>query len=380
MSSRAVAQPLAEKGFHTVTTQSETAAEFGWFGPCCEDDAEFLGVPDPALASTPKHVRDVVLAADSAGFRNILLPSGFNTGTDAWTIAASLAYDTKNISLLPAIRVGEHHPPMFARAAANLDHMLGKRLNINIISSPLAGLPREPSSVRYRRTQEFMHVVKQFWRDDDVRFSGEYFQFDMAADLSRPAQPGGPPLYFGGSSPEAKQAAAAEADVYLFWGDSAPVIRTGIEEMRRLSGEQGRVLIYGLRVHVIPRAEEQEAHEAAHRLVSRLAEDVGETIKQRALDKDSAGKARQNALLAQGEWADTYLWTGVGRGRAGCGTAIVGSYNQVEAKIREYMSLGVQAFIFSGYPHKAEAERFGEHILPRFAQTTGREIMDLRRT
>lgn len=355
--------------------QSEGAAEFAWFGPCCEDDAEFLGVPEPALASTPEHVREVVITADRAGFRNILLPSGFNTGVDAWTIAASLAYDTKNISLLPAIRVGEHHPPMFARAAANLDRMLGGRLNINIISSPLAGLPPEPSSVRYRRTQEFMHVVKQFWNGGHVNFSGEYFQFDMPADLPCPVQPGGPPLYFGGSSPDAKRAAAAEADVYLFWGDSVPTIKVGLEEMRRLAGEQGRELIYGLRVHVIPRATEQEAHEAAHRLVSRLSEDVGETIKQRALDKDSAGKARQNALLAQGEWADTHLWTGVGRGRAGCGTAIVGSYDQVADKIREYMDLGIQAFIFSGYPHMPEAERFGEHILPRFAQTTGREIM-----
>ncbi len=60
--------------------------EFGWFAPCCEDDYDYLGVPDPALSSTPGHVRDVLLAADHAGFRNILLPSGFNTGVDSWRI------------------------------------------------------------------------------------------------------------------------------------------------------------------------------------------------------------------------------------------------------------------------------------------------------
>jgi hypothetical protein len=70
---------------------ADAPVEFGWFAPCCEDDYEFLGVPDPALASTPEHVRDVVLAADRAGFKNILLPSGFNTGVDAWTMAAALS-------------------------------------------------------------------------------------------------------------------------------------------------------------------------------------------------------------------------------------------------------------------------------------------------
>jgi alkanesulfonate monooxygenase len=97
---------------------------------------------------------------------------------------------------------------------------------------------------------------------------------------------------------------------------------------------------------------------------------VGETIKRRALDRDSVGKARQNALLAQGEWAEPFLWTGIGRGRPGCGTAIVGSYDQVEAKLRRYVEAGVRAFILSGYPHRPEAERFGEHLLPRFRRAT----------
>ena len=359
-----------------MTAFFDAPVEFGWFAPCCEDDCEFLGVPDPAFASTLEHVREVVLAADRAGFRNILLPSGFNTGVDAWTLAAALARDVQHIHLLPAVRVGEQHPPMFARAAANLDRMLGGKLNVNIISSPLAGLPPEPSSVRYERTREFMHVLKAFWREEHVQFDGEFYRFDLRADLPPSVQPGGPPLYFGGSSPAAKMAAARESDVYLFWGDTVPAIREGVAEMTQLAAGHGRSLLFGLRVHVIARETEAEAHAAADRLVSRLTAGVGETIKQRALDKDSVGKARQNELLAQGEWADTFLWTGIGRGRPGCGTAIVGSYDQVEAKLREYLRAGVQAFILSGYPHQPEAERFGRYLLPRFAhQTTCRALL-----
>lgn len=351
--------------------------EFAWFGPCCEDDFEFLGLPDPALASTPEHVREVIVTADRAGFKNILLPSGYNTGVDSWTMAAAVACDVKRMHLLPAVRVGETHVPMFARAAANLDRMLGGRLNVNIISSPMAGLPPEPPSVRYRRTREFMRLLKMFWAEDAERvtFEGEFHRFELKIDLPRPVQPGGPPLYFGGSSPNAKEAAAAEADVYLFWGDTVPFIRDGIAEMTERAAAHNRKLLYGLRVHVIARETEAEAREAAQRLVSRLDADVGETIRQRSLDKDSVGKARQNELLAQGEWADTHLWTGIGRGRGGCGTAIVGSYEQVEEKLREYMGLGIQAFILSGYPHKPEAERFGTHLLPRFTQTTCQALL-----
>jgi alkanesulfonate monooxygenase len=350
-------------------SSQETPVEFGWFAPCCEDDAIFLGVTEPILASTPEHVRDVLLAADRAGFGNILLPSGFNTGVDSWTMAAAVAFDVQRIHLLPAVRVGEQHPPMFARAAANLDRMLNGRLNVNIISSPMAGLPPEPSAVRYGRTREFMQLLKLLWstpQGNQIAFDGHYFAIELKRDLPDPVRPGGPPLYFGGGSPEARDAAAAAADVYLFWGDTIPFIREGIVEMRRRTDAYNRELRYGLRIHVIARATETAAREAALALVSRLTNDVGETIKQRSLDRESVGKARQNALLAQGEWPEPFLWTGVGRGRGGVGTAIVGSYVQVEQKLREYMALGIDVFILSGYPHKDEAERVGEYLLPRF--------------
>ena len=59
------------------------------------------------------------------------------------------------------------------------------------------------------RTQEFMHLLKAFWREAPrrgrVTFAGEYYTFDLTAELPPPMQPGGPLLYFGGASPEAKE-------------------------------------------------------------------------------------------------------------------------------------------------------------------------------
>ena len=41
-----------------------TPVEISWFGALCDDDYEFLGVPDPALRSSWEHCRDITLTAE----------------------------------------------------------------------------------------------------------------------------------------------------------------------------------------------------------------------------------------------------------------------------------------------------------------------------
>ena len=45
------------------------------------------------------------------------------------------------------------------------------------------------------------------------------------------------------------------------------------------------------------------------------------------------------------------LWAGVGLVRGGAGTALVGDGPTVAARVKEYAALGIDTFIFSGYPH-----------------------------
>jgi alkanesulfonate monooxygenase len=58
------------------------------------------------------------------------------------------------------------------------------------------------------------------------------------------------------------------------------------------------------------------------------------------------------------------LWAGVGLVRGGAGTALVGDPPTVAQRMKEYMALGIDTFIMSGYPHLEEAYRFAELVFP----------------
>src|SRR6188768_3784593 len=110
---------------------SPDRVEMSWFCPLCDDDYEYLGVPDEALRSSWPHCRDVLLKAERAGFDNILCPSGYGLGIDSVAFAGAVAPHTSRIRLLVAVRCGEMFPPQLARQLATLDQMLNGRLTIN---------------------------------------------------------------------------------------------------------------------------------------------------------------------------------------------------------------------------------------------------------
>jgi alkanesulfonate monooxygenase len=58
------------------------------------------------------------------------------------------------------------------------------------------------------------------------------------------------------------------------------------------------------------------------------------------------------------------LWAGVGLVRGGAGTALVGDGPTVAARVKEYAALGIDTFIFSGYPHLEESYRVAELLFP----------------
>jgi alkanesulfonate monooxygenase len=186
--------------------------EISWFGALCDDDYEFLGVPDPALASSWDHCRDLVKQAESCGFDNILLPSSYALGIDTTAFAAAVAAVTQRIKLLMAVRIGESWPPQLARQIATLDRISGGRLTINIISSDLPGETLD-SGPRYQRTIEAMDILRALLNGQRVAHEGEFYRLTVDPPRVTTVQGRCPPFYFGGLSPAAREAAARGCDV-----------------------------------------------------------------------------------------------------------------------------------------------------------------------
>lgn len=351
-----------------ITSPDLDAVEVSWFAALCSDDYEFLGVPDGTLRSSFAHCSSIVKEAEAQGFRNILCPSSYQVGQDTLSFVAGCAPITDKINMLAAVRCGEMQPIMLARTIATLDHMLEGRLTVNIISSDFPG-EKEDSKLRYQRSREVVEILKQAWTQGEITYKGDVYNFEgLTTDPAIPYQTNGPLLYFGGYSPDALELCGQHCDVYLMWPEPKDALAQRTKDVNAVAERYGRTLDYGLRVHVIVRDTEAEAREYAQHIASKLDDEQGKTIRERALDATSLGVSHQskNRELADMEgFVEPHLWTGVGRARSGCGAALVGSTDQVLSELEQYRKMGIRAFILSGYPHLDECRHFGSRVLPQ---------------
>ena len=341
-------------------------SEISWFSALCDDDYEQLGVPQLDLRSSWEHCSDIVHAVQDGGLDNVLLPSGYDLGIDTLAFASAIAPSITTMKLLAAIRCGEVWVPQLARQLATINQILNGRLSINIISSEMPGETLDGPS-RYARTLETMTALRTLLNGQRLDIDGEHLQLHVDAPRICRDSPSTPQFYFGGLSDEARNVAAAGADVYLMWPDTEDVIAETITDLQRRASACGRTLKFGYRVHVVVRETEDEARSAAAHLISAVDAATGDAIRSRSLDSTSVGVRRQAELresAGNDGFVEPHLWTGIGKARSGCGAAIVGTPQQVIDKIHRYEAMGIEAFIFSGYPHKDEAERFADLVLP----------------
>ena len=347
----------------------QRVAEISWFADLCGGDTEYLGVLDNQRRMNFQHGADIVLNAERLGFSNVLLPSAYTVGQDVLGFAAGIGPQTSRINLLTAIRTGEIHPPMLARAISTLDHILKGRLTINIINSDLPGL-REDPKLRYQRCAETIEILKQAWTQERIEFKGELYTFDMPSDPAKSYQQnGGPLLYFGGTSEGARDVCARYCDMFLMWPETEESMYETMKDLSARAARYGRTLDFGLRIHVVPRASEKEAKGYVRKLMSKFDEQRGREIRSRSEDSRSLGVVRQDKLreeLADEEgYIEPLLWTGIGKVFSGCGGALVGDPDQIVGKLNRYMDMGFRSFVFSGFPLIEEANEFARHILHR---------------
>jgi alkanesulfonate monooxygenase len=368
----------------------ERPLDMHWFLPTTGDArsvADFF--PDPAkrksgAGSRPAQIgylTQIAQAADRLGFAGVLTPTGVQC-EDAWLISAALAMETERLKYIVAFRPGFVLPTLAAQMAATLQRISNGRALVNIV---IGGDPVEQRvygdflshDERYERAGEFLEVLRGSWGREPYNFTGKHYQVERAR-FPQPLLPDGdgasatPLIYFGGASPAAEQVAANHADVYLLWGEPPAWVAERVERMRALASERGRELRFGIRLHVIAREREDDAWDEAARLLAAMPQEQIEIAQQRFAKQESVGQQRMVALHngkldMEALTVAPNLWAGIGLVRGGAGTALVGSYDSVAERIREYASIGLDTFILSGYPHLEEAYHVGEELLPRVA-------------
>lgn len=322
--------------------------DLAWYCPS-EGDGRHLGTRAPERAPEFGYLLRVVMAAERAGAREILIPTGAVNDSfapdapfaESWTTAAALAARTREIRLIVALNPAGVSPALAAHQAETLEGIAPGRIAINLVAGggPVDGYGHPPldHDDRYRRLAALAASLRE-------RFHG--------------------PLYLGGASDAAKALAAAAVDTYLMWGETPDAIAERVDEMRALAG---RPMRFGLRIHVIARSSGREARDAATELLSRAR--VQPDRAEEYAGFDSVGQARMNRLHADpDDWVAPGLWAGIRSVRGGAGTALVGDYSQVAGWLRRYRDAGVDLVIASGYPHLEEVRRVATRVWGRLRE------------
>jgi alkanesulfonate monooxygenase len=353
---------------------------FHWFLPTNGDSRDVVGgghgspVTDSGRDRPPTvaYLGQIARAAEDLGFAGALTPTGAWC-EDAWLTTAMVSRHTERLKFLVAFRPGFVSPTLAAQMASTFQRLSGGRLLLNVVTG---GESREQRAygdfldkdARYRRTGEFLTVVRQLWEGKPVDLHGEHLRVE-GAELARLPDPV-PRVYFGGSSPAAAEVAARHADVYLTWGEPPAQVAEKVARLRELAAARGRTLRFGVRLHVITRDTAQAAWAEADRLLAGFDPETVRSVQAGLARSESEGQRRMLALHGgrrDGLEIHPNLWAGIGLVRGGAGTALVGDHDEVADRIAEYHALGVDEFVLSGYPHLEEAYWFGEGVLPRLA-------------
>ncbi|MGJ6123426.1 LLM class flavin-dependent oxidoreductase [Mycolicibacterium sp. Y3] len=354
--------------------------KFHWYLPTHGDTTTIADNRGDAASRVRSHLQPTLenltalgRAAEDFGFEAVLTPTGSHC-EDSWLATAALAQYTRRLKYLVAFRPGVLSPTLAAQQVGTYQRFTGNRLALNIVTGgDDLEMRRYGDTVdklaRYRRTGEFLSVVRGMWADPEFSFVGEFYRIESA----RSAYPLDvvPTIYFGGSSPEAIEVAAEHADVYLTWGEPPEQVAEKIERVRAAAARRGRTLRFGVRLHTVARSTEELAWQRADELMAGVTAEQVRSAHERYLASASEGQRRMAALTtgelvaARSLEVHPGLWAGPSLLRDGAGTAAIGSYEQVADVFREYTALGVTEFVLSGYPQIVEIDHVGQNVLPR---------------
>ncbi len=285
---------------------------------------------------------------------------------ESTTFSFALLQATQRLKVIAAIHPGLWHPGVLAKLVATQDLLSNGRSAVNVVSGwfkgefTALGEPWLEHDERYRRSEEFIRVLRGSWTEDHFSFSGDFYRIHGYNLKPKPAQKPHPEIFQGGTSRGARDMAARVSDWYFCNGNTIDGIKAQVDDIRRKAAEAGRPAgapKIGMNAFIIARDTEEEAKAVLADIIKNAdAEAVnafGDAVKQ-------AGKASPEG---QGNWA-TSSFEDLVQYNDGFRPNLVGTPEQIARRILEYRAAGVD-LILAGFLHYLEdVEYFGKRVLP----------------
>ena len=161
------------------------------------------------------------------------------------------------------VHPGLWQPAVLAKLGATADHLCNGRFAVNVVSGWFKdefthlGEPWLEHDERYRRSAEFLQVLRKIWTEDDVDFRGDFYRIHdftlKPKPLNTPERPN-PEIFQGGNSTAARRNGGHYADWYFSNGKDFDGVTEQIVEVRDHARDAGReVQVRAQRIHHRPR-------------------------------------------------------------------------------------------------------------------------------
>ncbi|MGI2906029.1 dimethylsulfone monooxygenase SfnG [Tolypothrix sp. VBCCA 56010] len=283
---------------------------------------------------------------------------------EALTTVAALAPVTERLKLIAAVHPGLWHPGVVAKMGATIDFISKGRFALNVVSGwfkgefTIYGEPWLDHDERYRRSEEFIRVLKGMWTEDEFHFKGDFYRINGGWVKPKPInQNPHPEIFQGGNSKAARRMAARVSDWYFMNGNTIEGVREQIQEISALAREEKRKVKFGLNAFIIVRDTEKEAHDVLREIIAQADKEAvtgfGEAVKQ-------AGSSTREKV---GMWANSNFEDLV-QYNDGFRSGLIGTADQVADRIRQFYEVGID-LILGGFLHYSDdLPAFGRTVIP----------------
>ena len=307
--------------------------------------------------------------AEKAGFEYALSQIRFTAGYGAdnqhesVSFSQAILHATQKLKVLAAILPGPWNPAVVAKQLATIDHITKGRIAINVVSGwfkgefVAIGEPWLEHDERYRRSREFIEVLKGIWTTDNFTYKGDFYRFNNYTLSPKPVQKPHPEIFQGGSSRAARDNAAAVSDWYFTNGNTVEGIKAQVDDIQAKAKANNHKVRIGVNAFVIARDTEEEAKAVLAEIIEKAHVEAVNAFGSAVKEAGNASPERE------GNWAKS-TFEDLVQYNDGFKTNLIGTPRQIAERIVALKAVGVD-LILTGFLHFIEeVEYFGQKVLP----------------